>query len=99
MAAPFEFSEIQANDILEMQLRQLTRLTRIDLQTELDDVRGQHHRAAGDPRLPRAAPQRHQDEMTAIKEEFATPRVCEIDLRRRRDERSRTSSTTRNSSS
>ena len=39
MAAPFEFSEIQANDILDMQLRQLTRLSRIDLQTELDDVR------------------------------------------------------------
>ena len=32
MAEPFEFSEIQANDILDMQLRQLTRLSRIDLE-------------------------------------------------------------------
>ena len=32
MAEPFEFSELQAIDILEMQLRQLTRLSRIDLE-------------------------------------------------------------------
>ena len=39
MAAPYEFSEVQAIDILDMQLRQLTRLSRIDLETELADVR------------------------------------------------------------
>ena len=39
MAEPFEFSEEQAVDILDMQLRQLTRLSRIDLETELADVR------------------------------------------------------------
>src|SRR6188472_4445444 len=39
MAAPYEFSERQAIDILDMQLRQLTRLSRIDLETELADVR------------------------------------------------------------
>ena len=38
MAAPYEFTEIQATDILEMRLSQLTRLSRIDLQTELEDV-------------------------------------------------------------
>jgi len=39
MAEPFEFTELQAVDILDMQLRQLTRLSRIDLETELADVR------------------------------------------------------------
>ena len=37
MAPPFEFTEVQANDILDMQLRQLTRLSRIDLESELAD--------------------------------------------------------------
>ena len=41
MAAPFEFSEIQAVDILEMQLRQLTRLSRLDLETEIGGLREQ----------------------------------------------------------
>ena len=40
MAEPFEFTEVQAVDILDMQLRQLTRLSRIDLETEIEDVRG-----------------------------------------------------------
>src|SRR5690606_27474277 len=39
MAEPFEFSEVQAVDILDMQLRQLTRLSRIDLERELGEVR------------------------------------------------------------
>jgi DNA gyrase subunit A len=38
MTKPFEFSERQAIDILDMQLRQLTRLSRIDLEKELGDV-------------------------------------------------------------
>ncbi len=33
MAAPFEFSEIQAEHILDMTLGRLTRLARIDLET------------------------------------------------------------------
>ena len=32
MNEPFDFSEVQANDILDMQLRQLTRLSKIDLE-------------------------------------------------------------------
>ncbi len=39
IAAPYEFSELQATDILEMRLAQLTRLSRIDLEQEMDDVR------------------------------------------------------------
>jgi DNA gyrase subunit A len=78
MAAPFEFSEVQANDILDMQLRQLTRLSRIDLQTELDAVREQ----ITDLQDILAKPERLntviKEEISAIREEFATPRVCAI---------------------
>ena len=78
MAEPYEFSEVQAVDILDMQLRQLTRLSRIDLETELDDIRGQilelESILADDVKLRGVI----KDELSAIKEEFATPRVCEI---------------------
>jgi DNA gyrase subunit A len=78
MAAPFEFSEPQAIDILDMQLRQLTRLSRIDLETELADVRTRIAELeailADDVRLRGVI----KDEMSAIREEFATPRVCSI---------------------
>ena len=78
MSEPFEFSEVQANDILDMQLRQLTRLSRIDLETELEDIRS----SIEDLQDILARPERLngviKDEITAIKEEFATPRVCEI---------------------
>lgn len=38
MGKQFGFTERQAIDILDMQLRQLTRLSRIDLETEQKDV-------------------------------------------------------------
>ena len=78
MAEPFEFTEIQANDILDMQLRQLTRLSRIDLDTELDDIRA----SIEDLQDILARPERLngviKEEILAIKEEFATPRLCAI---------------------
>lgn len=78
MSAPFEFSERQAIDILDMQLRQLTRLSRIDLETELADVRERiaelESILADDVKLRGVI----KDEITAIKEEFATARVCRI---------------------
>ena len=78
MAEPYEFSDLQAEDILSMQLRQLTRLSRIDLETELDDVRAVIEELqsilADEAKLRTVI----KDEMLAIKEEFATPRVCEI---------------------
>jgi DNA gyrase subunit A len=80
MSAPFEFSEIQAIDILDMQLRQLTRLSRIDLESELEDVRArviELQSILDDPEKLRGV---IKSEMTAIKEEFATPRVCTIAL-------------------
>ena len=78
MTAPYEFSELQANDILDMQLRQLTRLSRIDLDAELADIQG----AIVDLQEILDSPERLNsvilEEISAIKEEFATPRVCEI---------------------
>ena len=78
MAEPYEFSEVQAIDILDMQLRQLTRLSRIDLETEIEDVRNtikELEAILGDDVLLR---QVIREEMLAIKESFATPRVCEL---------------------
>nr|MCU0260516.1 DNA gyrase subunit A [Ilumatobacteraceae bacterium] len=80
MAEPYEFSEVQAVDILDMQLRQLTRLSRIDLESELGDVRAriaELEAILADDALLRSV---IIDELTAIREEFATDRVCKITL-------------------
>jgi DNA gyrase subunit A len=78
MAEPFEFSEVQANDILDMQLRQLTRLSRIDLQSELDETRANiidlQEILDNIDRLNTVI----RDEITEIRNTFATPRVCEL---------------------
>jgi DNA gyrase subunit A len=78
MVEPFEFTEVQAIDILDMQLRQLTRLSRIDLETELADVRTRIEEfeaiLADDAKLRQVI----KDELLAIKEGFAKPRVCEL---------------------
>ncbi|HUV19045.1 MAG TPA: DNA gyrase subunit A [Ilumatobacteraceae bacterium] len=78
MAAPYEFSEIQANDILDMQLRQLTRLSRLDLQTELDETRANIIDLQEILDKPERLNTVIRDEITAIKDTFATPRVCEL---------------------
>jgi DNA gyrase subunit A len=78
MNAPFEFSEVQANDILDMQLRQLTRLSKIDLETELDDIRASIEDLQDILARPERLNNVIKEEITAIREEFATPRVCEI---------------------
>ena len=89
---------MQAVDILDMQLRQLTRLSRIDLETELEDVRSEIRELeailADDVMLRGVI----KDELMAVKEEFATPR-CARSPSTRATCRSRTSSTTRSSSS
>jgi DNA gyrase subunit A len=78
MAEPYEFTELQAEDILSMQLRQLTRLSRIELEREVDDIRERIAELeailADDAKLRQVI----KDELIAIKEEFATPRLCEI---------------------
>ena len=78
MAEPYSFSEIQATDILEMRLSQLTRLSRIDLETELTDVRERIVELQSILDSPEKLRGVIKTEMTAIKEEFATPRVCSI---------------------
>jgi DNA gyrase subunit A len=78
MAAPYEFSEIQANDILDMQLRQLTRLSRLDLQSELDETRAKIIDLQEILDSPERLNTVIRDEITAIRDEFATPRVCEL---------------------
>ena len=78
MSEPFEFSEVQANDILDMQLRQLTRLSRIDLETELEDIRASIEDLQDILARPERLDSVITEEILAIKEEFATPRVCEI---------------------
>lgn len=78
MSAPFEFSEIQANDILDMQLRQLTRLSRIDLQTELDELRLKIIDLQGILDDPDRLNSVIKDEIAVIRDKFATDRVCEL---------------------
>jgi DNA gyrase subunit A len=80
MKKPYEFTEVQAIDILDMQLRQLTRLSRIDLEAEISDLATKiadlQSILASDKKLRGVI----ADEMNAIKEQFATPRVCPITL-------------------
>jgi DNA gyrase subunit A len=78
MAAPFEFTEIQANDILDMQLRQLTRLSRIDLAAELDEVRANIVDLQDILDNPDRLSSVIREEITEIKDQFATPRVCQL---------------------
>jgi DNA gyrase subunit A len=80
MAAPFEFSEIQAQDILEMRLSQLTRLSRIDIEQEILDVRARIIELEAILADPAVRNEVIRSEMSAIREEFATPRICLIGL-------------------
>jgi DNA gyrase subunit A len=80
MAPPYEFTEIQAVDILDMQLRQLTRLSRIDLEREMNELIeriAELESILADPHKLNGV---IKDELLAIKAEFATPRVCQITL-------------------
>jgi len=78
MEEPFEFTEVQANDILDMQLRQLTRLSRIDLETELQSVREQISELMAILADPQRLNSVIKDELTEVRDGFATPRVCTI---------------------
>ena len=78
MQKPYEFSERQAVDILDMQLRQLTRLSRIDLEKELADV--QTRIKEYESILASDAKKRSviKDELTEVRKDFATDRICKI---------------------
>jgi DNA gyrase subunit A len=78
MVEPFAFSEEQAQYILDMQLRRLTRLARIDLETELAELQGvitELERILNDPVVLRGV---IKGELAAVREKFATPRRAEI---------------------
>ena len=99
MAEPFGFSEIQAIDILDMQLRRLTRLSRIDIETELDETRStirELQAILADPVLLRSV---IKSELAAIKREVRHAAGAARSPSTRATCRSRTSSTTRSSSS
>jgi len=78
MEKPYEFSEAQAVDILDMQLRQLTRLSRIDIEAELESIRENIKELesilADDKKLRGVI----KDELTSVRDDFATDRVCAI---------------------
>ncbi len=74
MGEGFEFSEIQANHILDMPLGRLTRLARADLEDELAEKKlmiAALEEILGDEVKLREV---IKDEMTEIKDVFATPR-------------------------
>jgi DNA gyrase subunit A len=78
MGKQFGFTERQAIDILDMQLRQLTRLSRIDLETEQKDVQTQIKELKAilnDDKKLRAVISK---ELSAVRETFASDRVCKI---------------------
>ena len=78
MSKKFGFSERQAIDILDMQLRQLTKLSRIDLEAEQKEIRARIKELTAvleDDKKLRAV---ISAELTKVKETFANPRVCQI---------------------
>jgi DNA gyrase subunit A len=80
MAAPFEFSEVQAEDILAMQLGQLTRLSRIEIEQRIIDLRttiAELEAILADEGRLRAV---IKEELAAVKGEFATARRSRITL-------------------
>src|SRR5580704_6462554 len=78
IADPFSFSEEQAQYILDMPLRRLTRLARIDLESELGELQqtiAELERILNDDGVLRGV---IKDELTAVRTKFATPRRAEI---------------------
>ena len=78
MGKKYGFSERQAIDILDMQLRQLTRLSRIDLETEQKDVKERIKELESILNSDKKLRAVISTELSAIRESFATPRVCQI---------------------
>jgi DNA gyrase subunit A len=78
MKKPYDFSERQAIDILDMQLRQLTKLSRIDIEAEVEALNAkikELEEILNNPKVLRALISK---ELAEVKAEFATPRACKI---------------------
>jgi len=74
VAAPFEFSEVQAEHILDMQLSRLTRLGRADLEEEMAKLRetiGELEAILGDVELRNGVV---KTELGEVRARFASPR-------------------------
>lgn len=78
MKKPYEFSERQAIDILDMQLRQLTRLSRIDLEKELADVQSRIKEYEAILKSDKKLREVIKKELEDVRKEFATERVCKV---------------------
>ncbi len=79
-AAPFEFSETQAEHILDMQLGRLTRLARVDIEkriADLNEVIALLTTILGDETVLRNV---IKNELTEVKEKFADERRSKITL-------------------
>ncbi len=80
MAEPFEFSETQAEHILDMTLGRLTRLARIEIEEKIAELRETIAELeailADDAKLRQVI----KDELAQIREDFATDRRSEITL-------------------
>ena len=74
MAEPFSFSEFQAEDILEMRLGQLTRLSRIELDTEMEKLRETITELTAILADRNVLNTVIKTELAEIRSEFATPR-------------------------
>ena len=78
MEKKFGFTERQAIDILDMQLRQLTKLSRIDLETEQKELRTKIKELTAileDDKVLRGV---ISTELKKVRDTFANPRVCQI---------------------
>ena len=78
MKKPYEFSERQAIDILDMQLRQLTRLSRIDIEKELADVQSRIKEYEAILKSDKKLREVIKKELEAVRKEFATERTCKV---------------------
>jgi DNA gyrase subunit A len=77
-AAPFEFSEVQAEYILDMQLHRLTRLGRAQLEEEMEELRARIAELEAILADRTVLMGVIKTEMTEIKEKYADPRRTEI---------------------
>jgi DNA gyrase subunit A len=78
MAKPFEFSEIQANHILDMRLVMLTRLNGAELKDEMKKLREEIAELESILRSPEKLRTVIKTELGEIRDKFATPRKAEI---------------------
>jgi DNA gyrase subunit A len=78
IAKPFEFTEVQAEHILDMTLSRLTRLGRTELDSEMAKLRETIAELEAILRSPEKLRGVIKSELSVIREKFATPRRAEI---------------------